>query len=113
MLSWHKILLATKDQQKIESLHQLDLSISKSHIINHREELVKCGKEYPQIYATKSQREWILYSAVAVSPCAVIVQSVPGFQMKYGALFCRGSKTAQSDLVFQIKYGTLSCRGCR
>ena len=107
------ILLATKDQQKIETPRHPEVSMAESHLINQREELVKCGKEYPQIYAAKTQREWILYNAVAVLHCAVEVLSDLVFQIKYGALCCRGSTTAQSDLVFHIKYVALCCRGCR
>ena len=102
--SCHMILLATKDQQKIENPRQPEVSMAESHVINQSEELIKCVKEYPQIYATMSHRKWILYSAA---------QSDLVFQIKYAALCCRGSTTTQIDLVLQIKYGVLCCCVCR
>ena len=41
------ILLATKDQQKIEVPRQPEVFMAESHLINYSEELVKYSKEYP------------------------------------------------------------------
>ena len=55
MVSCNIILLVTKEQQKIEIPRDPKISVAESCLWTLLHELVKYGKEFPQIYVTKGR----------------------------------------------------------